>query len=137
MNQGTTPYMPTPPAQPMAAGAAMPQAPMMNQGGAMPPPTFQSPTFEDGGDTGGKGKSNSIKDFFSDINLVEASILALGVATFLYAIYYYKFEMTMTKTGYADLNARLNKVEVMTSKIVAEQNANGKNSVRTRKRILM
>jgi hypothetical protein len=69
--------------------------------------------------------------------LVEASILALGVATFLYAIYYYKFEMTMTKTGYADLNARLNKVELMTSKIVAEKNANGNNAARTRKRILM
>jgi hypothetical protein len=137
MNQGTTPYMPTPPAQPMAAGATMPQAPMMNQGGAMLPPTFQSPTLEDGGKMEKGGQTNSIKDFFSDINLVEASILALGVATFLYAIYYYKFEMTMTKTGYADLNARLNKVELMTSKIVAEQNANGKNSVRTRKRILM
>jgi hypothetical protein len=135
MNQAATPYMPTPPAQPMATGGAtIPQQPMA---AATPPPTFQSPTFEDGGDTGSKGKSNSIKDFFSDINLVEASILALGVATFLYAIYYYKFEMTMTKTGYADLNARLNKVELMTSKIVAEQNANGKNTVRTRKRILM
>jgi magnesium-transporting ATPase (P-type) len=103
----------------------------------IPTPTFQSPSFEDGGDTGGSGKANSLKDFFSDINLVEAAILGLGVATFLYAIYYYKFEMSMTKTGYAELNARLNKVEVMTSKMASEKNANGQNGARTRKRILM
>ena len=140
MNQATPQSIPTPPAPTMAMGGTpMPQASMMGQGAAIPPPTFQSPSFEDGGDTGSKGNSNSIKDFFSDINLVEASILALGVATFLYAIYYYKFEMTMTKTGYADLNARLNKVELMASKIAAEKNANGKNANRNnpRKRMLI
>jgi len=139
MNQATTQSISTPPAPTMAiGGTAMPQTHMMNQGGAMPPPTFQSPTFEDGGDMGDKGKSNSIKDFFSDINLVEASILALGVATFLYAIYYYKFEMTMAKTSYADLNTRMQRLELSESKRkAAEQNANGKNSGRqTRKRML-
>ena len=135
MNQATPPNIPNIPYQPTAAGAAnMPQPQIA---APIPTPTFQSPTFEDGGDTGGSGKSNSLKDFFSDINLVEAAILGLGVATFLYAIYYYKFEMTMTKTGYAELNARLNKVELMTSKIASEKNANAQNSARTRKRILM
>ena len=135
MNQATPPNIPSIPYQPTALGtAATPQAPIV---APIPTPTFQSPSFEDGGDTGGSGKANSLKDFFSDINLVEAAILGLGVATFLYAIYYYKFEMSMTKTGYAELNARLNKVEIMTSKMASEKNASGQNAVKTRKRILM
>ena len=138
----TTQSISTPPTTTMGMGVTpMPQAPMMNQGGAMPPPTFQSPSYEGGGDTsGGSGKSNPFKDFFSDINLVEAGILALGVATFLYAIYYYKFEMTMAKTSYADLNTRMQKLELLESKRKsAEQNANGKNSGRNnpRKRMLI
>jgi hypothetical protein len=48
------------------------------------------------------------------------------VAAFLYAIYYYKFEMTMTKTGYADLSGRLQKLEVEEGKRkTAEMNASG------------
>ncbi|MFY8161495.1 MAG: hypothetical protein ACOVNU_09210 [Candidatus Kapaibacteriota bacterium] len=132
MNQPTTQSISTPTTPNVEVTAtAMPQAPI-------PPPTFQSPSYESGGDTG-SDKSNPFKDFFSDINLVEAAILGLGVATFLYAIYYYKFEMTMTKTGYADLNARLNKIELMTSKIASEKNANGKNSNRSnpRRRMLI
>jgi hypothetical protein len=98
---------------------------MMNMGGGMPMPMQpQQPTFEDGGAT--PSKANPIKDFFSGINIVEAGIMALGVAAFVYAIYYYKFEMTMTKTGYADLNARLQKIEVEEGKRkTAEMNASG------------
>ena len=135
MNQATPPNIPSIPYQPTAAsGVVTPQAPIV---APIPTPTFQSPSFEDGGDTGGRRYANSLKEFFSDINLVEAAILGLGVATFLYAIYYYKFEMSMTKTGYAELNARLNKVELLTSKIASEKNASGQNSVKIRKRILM
>jgi hypothetical protein len=112
----------------MGGGTPMPpqpNAPMMNMGGGMPMPMQpQQPTFEDGGTT--PTKTNPIKDFFSDINVVEAGIMALGVAAFIYAIYYYKFEMTMTKTGYADLNARLQKIEVEEGKRkTAEMNASG------------
>lgn len=134
MNQPTTQSISTSTTPNVEVTAtAMPQAPI-------PPPTFQSPSYESGGDMGMESsRANPLKDFFSDINLVEAAILGLGVATFLYAIYYYKFEMTMTRTGYADLNARLNKVELMTSKIASEKNANGKNSNRSnpRKRMLI
>jgi len=118
MNMGGSMPMPMPP---------QPNAPMMNMGGGMPmqpPMQPQQPSFEDGGTT--SAKSNPIKDFFSDINVVEAGIMALGVAAFIYAIYYYKFEMTMTKTGYADLNARLQKIEVEEGKRkTAEMNASG------------
>jgi hypothetical protein len=121
----------TPSASPMmnmGGGMPMPMqpnTPMMNMGGGMPMPMPpQQPTFEDGGTT--SAKSNPIKDFFSDINIVEAGIMALGVAAFIYAIYYYKFEMTMTKTGYADLNGRLQKLEVEEGKRkTAEMNASG------------
>ena len=123
----------TPSASPMmnmGGGMPMPMqptTPMMNMGGGMPmqpPMQPQQPSFEDGGTT--PAKSNPIKDFFSDINIVEAGIMALGVATFIYAIYYYKFEMIMTKTGYADLNARLQKIEVEEGKRkTAEMNASG------------
>ena len=124
-----------PPAAPMATGGmppAMPPAPPMAMGG-MPPAMPQA--YAEGGAT----KTNPIKDFFSDVNVVEAALLALGVATFLYAIYYYKFEMTLSKTGYADLNARMQKIESENAKRkAAEQNANAENSVRrSRKRILM
>jgi hypothetical protein len=116
MNMGGSMPMPMQP---------QPNAPMMNMGGGMPMPMQpQQPTFEDGGAT--PSKTNPIKEFFSDINVVEAGIMALGVAAFIYAIYYYKFEMTMTKTGYADLNARLQKIEVEEGKRkTAEMNASG------------
>ena len=108
---------------PMQPPMQTPASPMMNMGGGMPMQP-QQPSFEDGGST--PAKSNPIKDFFSDINIVEAGIMALGVATFIYAIYYYKFEMTMTKTGYADLNGRLQKLEVEEGKRkTAEMNASG------------
>lgn len=121
----------TPSANPtMTMGGGMPMqppmqttTPMMNMGGGMPMQPQQS-TFEDGGTT--SSRKNPLKDFFSDINYVEAGIMALGVATFIYAIYYYKFEMTMTKTGYADLNARLQRIEVEEGKRkTAEMNASG------------
>ena len=117
---------------PAPTTSAMPPAPPMAMGG-MPPAMPQA--YGEGGAT----KSNPIKDFFSDINVVEAALLALGVATFLYAIYYYKFEMTLSKTGYADLNARMQRIEAENAKRkAAEQNANADNTVRrTRKRILM
>jgi len=109
----------------MATMPTPPNTPMMNMGGGMPMPMQpQQPMFEDGGTTSSKG--NPIKEFFSDINIVEAGIMALGVAAFLYAIYYYKFEMTMTKTGYADLNGRLQKLEVEEGRRkTAEMNASG------------
>lgn len=126
---------PAAPAAPMMSGGMQPmgQPPMM-AGGGMPPVGGQP--YADGGMT--DVKKNPIKDFFSDINMVEAGLLALGVATFLYAIYYYKFEMNMTKTGYADLNARVQKLESDNEKRkAAEKNANAAGNLRSRRRLVM
>ena len=132
--------MPTPPAAPMAMGGVPtpPPAPQMAMGGAMPmQQPMGAPMYNNGGETAPK-KSNSISDFFSDINLVEAGLLSLGIATFLYAIYYYKFEMTMAKTGYADLNARMQKLESSEAKRkAAEVNAAGKNGMKPRRRVMI
>lgn len=121
----------------------MPQ-PMMMGGGynpmmTPPPPPPAAPTMAEGGETSGGGKRNPFKEFFADINMVEAGILALGVATFLYAIHYYKFEMKMTKTGYADLNGRMQRIESEHAKMKAaasESNANGM-AKRSRRRMLL
>jgi hypothetical protein len=114
--------IPTPQVPQMAMGGVPPQAP--------PPPPPMNPNFENGGDMGASPKSNPLKDFFSGINIVEAGILALGVATFLYAIHYYKFQMQLSKTGYADLNGRLQKLELDMEKKEREANANAQNGSR-------
>lgn len=123
---------PPAPAPAMAMGGMPPQAP--------PPMPPMNPNYAEGGEMGGGSKSNPIKDFFSDINIVEAGILALGVATFLYAIHYYKFEMQLSKTGYADLNGRMTKLESDMKKKEATANANangqGGGRARMRKRIM-
>lgn len=132
------PPMPAPPSTPMMGGGAMmppppPAPPMMPMGGYMPAP--QGMPMANGGMTQSK---NPLKNFFGDINLVEAGILAIGVATFLYAVYYYRFQIKMTKTGYADLNGRLQKLEASESMRQAkESNVNAVGRMRSRKRILM
>lgn len=135
----TIPNANTTPPPPMMGGGV--PAPMMAGGGYSPMMTPQppAPVMAEGGDTGGAGKKNPFKDFFSDINLVEAGILALGVAAFLYAIHYYKFEMKMTKTGYADLNGRVQKLEsAETSRQAKEASANANGMARrSRRRMLI
>lgn len=117
-----------------AAPVAAPQMPQMAAGGmppqAPPPMPPMNPNYADGGEMGGGNKSNPIKDFLSDINIVEAGLLALGVATFLYAIHYYKFEMQLSKTGYADLHGRMQKLESDMAKKQKEANANAQGSGR-------
>jgi len=136
-------------AAPMAAGGAMPQNPMMTTGGAMPPaqaPMGGNPTMMGGGmppayamGGGMPNRVNPVGKFFSDINMVEAGLLALGVATFLYAIAYYRLEMAMSKSGYADLSARMQKMESeMAAKKAQEQAANANGMARrARKRMLI
>lgn len=136
------PVVTTPPA--MAAGASIPssQPPMM--GGGMPPAQPQMmgggmPPAQPYGIGGQAPRVNPVGKFFSDINLVEAGLLALGVATFLYAISYYKHEIQMSKSGYADLSGRMQKMESeMAAKKAQEAaaNANGM-AKRSRKRMLI
>ncbi len=133
----SAPSMPPATTPPMMGAGGMPpmaQPPMMG-GGGMPPMGGQS--YAEGGNVDAP-KKNPLKDFFADINMVEAGILALGVAAFMYAIYYYKFEMNLSKTSIADLNARISKVESDNEKRkAAEKNANAAGNLRARRRITM
>ena len=72
-------------------------------------------------------------------NLVDLTNELATDPTFLYAIHYYKFEMQLSKTGYADLNGRLQKLESdikKTKEVAANANAQGGGRARVRKRIM-
>jgi hypothetical protein len=73
------PMVPPPAAAPMAAPMAAP--PMA------PPP------FEDGGAI--VKKSGGIKEWFSDINIVDVAVSAVIVGAVLYTVHYYKFMMML------------------------------------------
>ena len=67
-----------------------------------------------------------VKDFFSDVDILDVTISAFIVGAVLYSVHYYKFMMMIEKTGYADLNGRIQKVETtMAKKAAAEANAAG------------
>jgi hypothetical protein len=77
----------------------------------------------EGGETSSK---SSVKDFFADVDVLDVTISAFIVGAVLYSVHYYKFMMMIEKTGYADLNGRIQKVETtMAKKAAAEANAAG------------
>jgi hypothetical protein len=128
----TTPA-PAPATTPMAAPpAASPNyvAPPSN----LPPAS----TMENGGETSSRGGGSSIKDFFSDINLVDVAISAFIIGGVLYTIHYYKFMMMLEKTGSADLSSRVQKMEsaLSAAKKKSEANASGSGTMK-RKRSLI
>lgn len=99
---------------------------------AAPPP---SPSMANGGPV----KSNPIKEFFSDINLMDVTISAFIVAGVIYSIQYHRFMMMIEKTGYADLSNRLQRMEssMAAAKKTAEANASGGMRARRRARITL
>ena len=113
-------------AAPMAAATAQPMAPA-----PMPAPMQAAPMpmYAEGGEMGDSGSSGGggIKGFFNDINIVDIAISAFIVGGVIYAIQYYKFMMMIEKTGYADLSARIQKLEsaALAAKKTAEVNASG------------
>jgi hypothetical protein len=110
---------PAPAPMPATAPAPMPAAPM--------------PMYADGGEMGDSGKNGGdIKGFFNDINIVDIAISAFIVGGVIYAIQYYKFMMMIEKTGYADLSARVQKLEsaAQAAKKIAEANASGNSKSR-------
>jgi hypothetical protein len=114
-------------AAPVAAPAPMP-APA-----PAPMPAAPMPMYADGGEMGDSGKSGGgIKGFFNDINIVDIAISAFIVGGVIYAIQYYKFMMMIEKTGYADLSARIQKLEsaAQAAKKIAEANASGNSKSR-------
>jgi hypothetical protein len=82
------------PAPAPAAPAAQPSASPNYVAPAAPMP--QSPVMEDGGAV---KSSNPIKNFFSDINVVDVTVSAFIVAAVIYSINYHKFMMMIEKTG--------------------------------------
>ena len=113
------PYTPMPAAAPPAP-AAPPMASAMPM--AAPPAPMPS-TMAEGGETASK---SPVKDFFSDVDILDVTISAFIVGAVLYSVHYYKFMMMIEKTGYADLNGRIQKVETtMAKKAAAEANAAG------------
>lgn len=113
----TTPASPqyTPPPAPQAA----------------PAPQSNTPTMAEGGQT----RANPFKEFFSDINIVDVTISAFIVAAVIYSIQYHKFMMMLEKSGYADLNSRVGKLESAMAKKQAEANAAGGGRVRKRQMV--
>lgn len=109
------PQMPTA-AAPMAAGG---QPPM-----PVAAPPMPTPSFEDGGAV--VEKKGGIKEWFSDINIVDVTISAFIVGAVLYTVHYYKFMMMLEKAGYADLNAKISKMQSAMDAQKAEMNAAGR-----------
>ena len=112
-----TPQAPQmPAAAPMAAGG---QPPM-----PVAAPPMPAPNFEDGGAV--VEKKGGIKEWFSDINIVDVTVSAFIVGAVLYTVHYYKFMMMLEKTGYADLNAKVSKMQSAMDAQKAEMNASGR-----------
>ena len=111
---------PIPAAAPPTAAAPMAATPMPM---AAPPQPMPS-SMAEGGDTA--APKSPVKDFFSDVDILDVTISAFIVGAVLYSVHYYKFMMMMEKTGYADLNGRMAKLEnAMAKKAAAEANAAG------------
>lgn len=120
------PIAPAP--QPMAAGG---QPPMP----VAAPPMQSAPSLEDGGAVV-KNSGGGFKEWFSDINIVDVAVSAFIVGGILYMTHYYKFMMMLEKAGYADLNAKISKMQSAMDAQKAEMNATGRLE-KSRKRPVM
>ena len=113
-------------------------APMMPPPTAAPmvsPPMAPIP-FEDGGAIIKKGVG--IKEWFSDINIVDVAVSAVIVGAVLYTVHYYKFMMMLEKSGYSDLNTKVAKLQSAVDAQKAEMNAAGNGKLdRQRRRPVM
>ena len=132
MEQNTTSQLtPAPMAPPPAPAGVAPIAPLPV---AAPPMT--SPSMEDGGAIVKKG--GGIKEWFSDINIVDVAVSAVIVGAVLYTVHYYKFMMMLEKSGYADLNTKVSKLQSAVDAQKAEMNASGNGKLdRQRRRPVM
>ena len=127
MNPQPAPAPMAAPAAPMAAGGQPPMA---------TPPMAAAPPFEEGGAVVKKG--GGIKEWFSDINIVDVTVSAFIVGAVLYTVHYYKFMMMLEKSGYADLNTKVAKLQSAVDAQKAEMNAAGNGKLdRQRRRPVM
>jgi hypothetical protein len=122
---------------PQAAPAPMVPPPAAAPAAApMAAPPMAPPPFEDGGAIVKKG--GGIKDWFSDINIVDVAVSAVIVGAVLYTVHYYKFMMMLEKSGYADLNTKVAKLQSAVDAQKAEMNAAGNGKLdRQRRRPVM
>jgi hypothetical protein len=118
---------------PSAAAPVPPAAPAASPNYTPPPAPAPTPSMEDGGAV---KSSNPIKNFFSDINVVDVTVSAFIVAAVIYSVQYHKFMMMIEKTGYADLSSRVQKLEssMAAAKKTAEVNASGGRNRMSRRR---
>lgn len=129
MEQNITPQAAPAPMVPPPTGAPM-AAPMAA------PPVAPPPAYEDGGAVIKKG--GGIKEWFSDINIVDVAVSAVIVGAVLYTVHYYKFMMMLEKSGYADLSGKVAKLQSAMDAQKAEMNAAGGNKLdRQRRRPVM
>ena len=122
---------------PQAAPAPMVPPPAAAPAAApMAAPPVAPPPYEDGGAIIKKG--GGIKDWFSDINIVDVAVSAVIVGAVLYTVHYYKFMMMLEKSGYADLNTKVAKLQSAVDAQKAEMNASGNGKLdRQRRRPVM
>jgi len=122
---------------PQAAPAPMVPPPAAAPAAApMSAPPMAPPPFEDGGAIVKKG--GGIKEWFSDINIVDVAVSAVIVGAVLYTVHYYKFMMMLEKSGYADLNTKVSKLQSAVDAQKAEMNAAGNGKLdRQRRRPVM
>jgi hypothetical protein len=112
----------------MEQGGATPPAPIPQPAASpspnyVPPPTQAVPSMQEGGITGTSG--GGIKAFFSDINWLEVALSSFVIAAMAYSIKYHKYMLMIEKSGYTNLNDRLQSLETKVTKKISELNANG------------
>ena len=125
MQSGATQPMGSTPPAPAPSPNYVPPAP------PMPPPTTE---MASGGETTTSG-GGGIKEFFSDVNVVDVVLSAFIVAGVFYSMYYYKYMMKLEKTGYEEVTDRIMKLESSMAAKEAEMNAIG-NANRRRKPLM-
>jgi hypothetical protein len=83
--------------------------------------------MQQGGETAGAGSSygGNLKAFFGDINWLDIAISSFIIAAMAYSIKYHKYMLMIEKSGYTNLNDRLQSLEGTVNKKIAEMNATG------------
>lgn len=109
------PTPPTPAPSPMYVPPPAPAPPV-------PPAPIDTPAPPEKMGAGG-----AIREFFSDVNMLDVVVAAFVVGGLMYMTYYYKYQMNMGKNQFADLSGRVSKLESQAeaAKKKAEANAAG------------
>ena len=115
-----------------ATPAPIPQPAGTTSPNYVPPPipSQAAPSMQEGGITNTSG--GSIKAFFSDINWLEVALSSFIIAAMAYSIKYHKYMLMIEKSGYTNLNDRIQSLETKMTKKLSEMNATGSSKFRKR-----